>query len=87
MSATTKLPAKDKKKINRQLDALCREYHVGIPCEKINSILGEFQLKMEDGIYCGWDGEMSEHVGQNTYIRMTWHKMPSGKFEIVAYVS
>lgn len=88
MSATpSKLPAKHCQKINRELSALCRNYFPEIPISKIQSILDVFELKIPDGIYCGREGESIEEIGHGVWLRMTWYKMQSGNFEIVAYVS
>lgn len=87
MSATAKLPAKHRNRINRELDKLCKEYFPQIPIKEIQSILDTFELKIPDGIYCGHEGESMEEVGSGVWLRMTWYRMPSGKFEIVAYVS
>jgi len=87
MSATAKLPAKYLSKINRQLGVLCKFYFPSIPVQEIQSILNEFELKIPDGIYCGREGESMEEIGNGVWLRMTWYKMQSGNFEIVAYVS
>lgn len=88
MNATpTKLPVKYRNRINKQLDNLCRNnYFQSIPLKDIAAILAPFELKIEDGIYCG-DGETYEEVGHGVWFRMSWYKMPSGRYEIVAYVS
>lgn len=90
MNATakiTKLPAKYRSKINRQLDSLCKKYFKEIPITEIQNILNEFELKIPEGIYCGREGESMEEIGSGVRLRMTWYKMQSGNFEIVAYVS
>lgn len=90
MSATAspaKLPAKYRAKINKALDALCKRYFKEIPISEIQSILNEFELKIPDGIYCGREGESMEEIGNGVWLRMTWYKLQSGNFEIVAYVS
>lgn len=89
MSATanTKVPAKHRAKINRALDALCKNYFDSIPVKEIQAILETYELKMEDGIYCGREGESNEPIGNGCWLRMTWYKLQSNRFEIVAYVS
>lgn len=42
---------------------------------------------LQDGIYCGADGQINEQVGPNTWLAMSWHRMESGRYEIVVYVS
>lgn len=80
--------AKDKRKINNALyDLTTNRYFDAIPVAQINAILEPFEMKMEDGIYCGADGHLNEQLADNVWLAMTWHKMPSGRYEIVAYVS
>lgn len=87
MSKPTKLPAKYRARINRELDKLCKNYFKEIPITEIQSILNEFELNIPEGIYCGREGESMEEVGHGVWLRMTWYKLESGNFEIVAYVS
>ena len=88
MNATpTKLPAKHRNRINRELAMLCKGYFPAIPIKEMQAILEVFELKISDGIYCGHQGESMEEVGHGVWLRFTWYRMPSGKFEIVAYVS
>lgn len=66
------------------------KWYDGIPLTEIRDLLERFGFNGDcmEGIYCGADGQMNEKVeGSNTYIAMTWHKMPSGRYEIVAYLS
>lgn len=40
------------------------------------------------GMYCGADGRIHEHVGNNLWLTLGWHKMDvSGRYEITAYLS
>jgi len=75
------------RKVNSALAALGRVYHQGLPLSDIDAILAPFDLKMQDGIYCGDTGECAECVGNNVFMRMQWYRMPSGRFEVTAYVS
>lgn len=87
MQATPlKLPVKYRNCINKQLDILCKKYFNSIPLQEIAAILAPFELALQDGIYCG-DGETFEEIGHGVWFRMTWYKMTSGRYEIVAYVS
>jgi hypothetical protein len=81
-----KLTSSEKKQINRALDKLCKQYFPSIPTAEIDSILSPFGVKLESGIYCGAQGECTDEIGRGANLRMTWYKMPSGNFEIVAYV-
>lgn len=49
-------------------------------------LLEEGFTGLSDGIYCG-DGRVHEQVGPHTYISLTYHRMESGRYEIVAYLS
>lgn len=41
-----------------------------------------------DGIYCGEEGRSQwALVGCRRGVQMTWYRMPSGRYEVVAYVS
>jgi hypothetical protein len=81
------------KKINTDLHKLTsNKYFPEIPLKSIDTILTHYGLnKLEDGIYTGQSGEFVENVGKtwgnNVYLRMTWYRMESGRYEIVAYVS
>lgn len=79
--------AKARKKVNAALAAM-PNYHPWIPNGTIDKILTANGFnEMEQGIYTGRDGRIHEKVGNNTWLSMTWHKMDSGRYEIVAYVS
>ena len=90
MSAThsnEKLTVGQKRKIGNALHDLCKTYHEGIPTKKLNEILAPFELALEDGIYTGRQGESLEPIGKNLFLKMTWYRMESGRFEIVAYLT
>lgn len=74
--------------VNSALFELGRTYHDHIPVTLIDNILSwnEF-YPTEPAIYCGRDGNSHENVGHDTWLSMSWHKMGSGRYEIVAYVS
>jgi hypothetical protein len=38
-------------------------------------------------ILCGREGRIHEAVGHNRWLALTWYKMDSGRYEVVAYVS
>lgn len=40
-----------------------------------------------DGIYCGHEGRATVELGENVWMNMGWYRMPSGRFEVVAYAS
>lgn len=33
------------------------------------------------------DGKAHVHVGGSTYLWVSWHKFPTGRYEVIAYVS
>ena len=84
-----------KNQVNKELHAIGLEFHDGIPVDKIQAILDKYGFGVNTdtgdpvtgGIYTGRDGSMHEPVGKNVGFVMTWHKMDSGRYEIVAYVS
>jgi hypothetical protein len=77
-----------RKATNRRLASL-PNYHPFIPNSDIDAILTSAGFKpLEEGIYCGREGRVTEQVGENTWLSMTWYKMEAtGNYEIVAYVS
>lgn len=80
--------AKARTKANEALHEVGLTYHPFIPNATIDNILVANGFRpMEEGIYCGREGRCSEQVSDKTWITMTWYKMPSGNYEIVAYLS
>ena len=72
---------------NREL-ARMPNYHRFIPTEDIDSALRLAGLReLEPAIYCGREGSCISQVGEKSYLNLTWYKMESGNYEIVAYVS
>jgi hypothetical protein len=84
-----RVEAKARKQANDALYDLGLIYHDGLPIQEINWILTRYDdfNPLEDAIYCGRDGQVHEQVGAKTWLTMTWHKMESGRYEIVAYLS
>lgn len=85
-----KVTAGVRNKINKKITELTRNtYFDAIPVDKIAAILREFNLNTDclDGIYCGRQGEMNEQIQIGLWIRLSWYKMESGRYEIVCYVS
>ena len=76
------------RKVANKLLASLANYHQFIPTTDIDNALTAAGFRtMEDGIYCGREGSVHEQVGDRTWISLTWYKMESGMYEIVAYVS
>lgn len=76
-------------KANKELNNLTRNtYFESIPVQQVSNILTQNGFKgLEDGIYCGREGRLNEQIGPKNWIAMTWYKLGSGRYEIVAYVS
>jgi len=75
-------------RVNDRLYQLGLLYQHFIPIQSIDAILSEAGFnETEPAIYCGADGASHEHVGHNKYLSLTWHKMESGRYEIVAYLN
>lgn len=77
------------RRANEALYQLGLTYHEGLPIDQIGSILSEngFDTESLEGIYCGDSGRASDPVSAKRYLCLTWYRMPSRRFEIVAYVS
>ena len=78
---------KSRKMANRLLAAL-PNYHPFIPISDIDSALTAAGLReTESAIYCGREGHSTMQVGEKSFLSLSWFKMESGNYEIVAYVS
>ena len=84
-----RVEAKARRRANNELHALTfNRYHNGLALEEIDLILVRNGFDpLTPAIYCGRDGGMHEQVGLRTWVSMTWHRMESGRYEIVAYLS
>lgn len=82
-----KTESRQRKQVNAELQKLAI-YHDGLPISLIDDILGRHGFnETEPAIYCGRDGSSNMKVGDRTYLSLTWHKMESGRYEVVTYVS
>jgi hypothetical protein len=85
----------EKRHINKELNALGKNYFPSIPLNLIFTIIENHAdiVVQEDGR--PWSGFL---LGENSHTRfsirdrkyfldLSWYKMPSGNYEIVAYVS
>ena len=82
--------SKQRAKTNDALFTLTsNRYFDSLPVMSIDVILEANGFEgLEEGIYCGRDGQVHEQVGPNSWFNMTWHKMDvTGRYEVVAYVS
>lgn len=80
---------KDRKKAGNKLsDLTANRYFESIPVDEINAILVSHGFTaLESGFYCGREGRLNEGVGRGVFLTMTWYKMESGRYEIVAYLA
>lgn len=65
-------------------------HFASLPIAEIMGIINKygFDGSVLEGIYTGHEGKTHEKVGKNTWIVITWYRMPnSGKFEVIAYLS
>lgn len=74
--------------VNRKLHTLGQRYHKGLPLAEVSAMLTEEGFSgMSDGVYCGSEGRVHEQVGPHTWLALSWYRMESGRYEIVAYLS
>lgn len=70
----------------------CYHANLGAGIAAVDAVVSANGLEVDretsDGIYCGEQGRAQwALVGCRKGVQMTWYKMPSGKYEVVAYVS
>jgi len=59
-----------------------------VPLDNVNELLKIYGFDELDAmLLCGRHGRLHEPVGQNRWLALTWYKMESGRYEVVAYVS
>lgn len=72
--------------VNRELSDLSKVYHEHLPIREIDDILVLYGFNpTEPAIYCGADGQTHESVGHGKFL--SWHRMESGRFEVIAYLN
>lgn len=78
-----------RRKVNDRLYDIGRTYPSSLPIAEINEALAHHGFdELESAIYCGREGNCSpQQVGERTWLALSWHKMESGKYEVVAYVN
>lgn len=83
-------------KINKEIGKLTyNRYHEKIPLDELFSILEKRGVTVIDeegnpwsGFLCGESGHCTfDTTDRKLFLALSWYKMQSGKFEIVAYVS
>jgi hypothetical protein len=60
-----------------------------VPWEEIDTILAEHGFEQRDGQRCvvGAEGRVHYPVSANTWLLVSWYRMPSGRYEVISYVS
>lgn len=76
------------KQANEALYKLGLTYHESIPLATVDGILSAADLNpLEQMILCGREGRIHEDVGSGLWLSLSWYKMASGRYEVVAYIS
>lgn len=79
---------RDTKAVNDALYGMGRTYHQSVPLDAVNGLLTHYGFNELDAmLLCGREGSLHENVGRNRWLSLTWYKMESGRYEVVAYVS
>ena len=86
-----------RKRVNDALYVLTTKnaaYLVAVPWNQIDNILSMhgFDPVMTDGnlstcINTGHEGRVHTQVGPTTWLLVSWYRMPSGRYEVISYVS
>ena len=76
-------------RVNKALHALGLVYHPTVPMPEIEAILSAngFEAYGEDNQTGIGDISFHRSVGEGKYLHMSWYQMPSGRFEVTAYVN
>jgi len=84
-----------KNRINKALSSFNTTYHVSIPLGEIFTVVYEFAGQVIDVDGTPWSGFLCGDSGQTTFdiegvkfhLFLSWYTMPSGRYEVIAYVS
>lgn len=78
----------------KQLDVICRQYWPSVPLSQLFAAVRPFAEPIQEdgspweGIVAGREGRANiELEGSQQMLHIQWYKMPSGKFEVNAYIS
>jgi len=77
------------KKLNAELAYVNSQKHTGMPMREISMVLTQNDLdpsKVHEHLH-GDEGRLHVQVGPETFLTMTWYRMESGRYEVVAYAS
>jgi hypothetical protein len=75
------------RKVNNALHELGMTYHTGIPAASIDTILINNGFKPTETWHYQVDGFYTYDIGEGAYLHASVYKMPSGRYEIVAYAN
>ena len=74
------------RRVNSKLYQLGLTYHQSVPFEQIHCALSNHGFgPLTDE--AGNATSLHANVGGKSWIHITWHRMSSGKYEVVAYVN
>ena len=80
--------ARDTRHVNDILHEMGRASHDGVPLDRVNDALRARGFdELAPMILCGREGRLHEAVGRNRWLALSWYKMESGRYEVLAYVS
>lgn len=81
--------------IQKNLSEICKIYHPAIPLKEIFKIVSDNGGMVIDesgqewsGFLCGESGRVNFDISgiKSNGLNLSWYKMPSGRYEIVAYM-
>ena len=76
------------RRVNDVLHAMGLCNHANVPLDTVNDALTTYGFdSLEPMILCGREGRIHEYVGRDKWLALSWYKMESGRYEVVAYVS
>ena len=74
-------------RVNSELHQLGLSYWDYLPVYQVDSALTNHGFAATDLWQAGNDGRHHEEVGEGKWLSVSWHKMESGRYEVVAYVN
>jgi hypothetical protein len=77
------------KRLNDWLHSLGHNrYHNSVPLDDVNDALVAYGFDaLELMLLCGREGQLHEAVGHDKWLTLTWYKMETGRYEVIAYVN
>lgn len=73
-------------RVNAKLHELGLTYHQFVPYEQIDAILKQEGFEDTVGASEG-DKKLDVCVGEGKWLHISWYRMGSGRYEVVAYVN